>query len=96
MNELQVFSRNDPSYAQGFRTILATEAGQHDYIANWWPPGHLIGYEHEFHHGVVDFMRAIETGGTIEPNFYDGMKEMEVLDAAMASAKNGQKVSLGL
>ena len=96
MNELQVFSRNDPPYAQGFRTILATEAGQHDYIANWWPPGHLIGYEHEFHHGVVDFMRAIETGGTIEPNFYDGMKEMEVLDAAMASAKNGQKVSLGL
>ena len=96
MNELQVFSRNDPPYAQGFRTILATEGGQHDYIANWWPPGHLIGYEHEFHHGVVDFMRAIETGGTIEPNFYDGMKEMEVLDAAMASAKNGQKVSLGL
>lgn len=94
MNELQVFSRNDPAYAQGFRTILATEAGQHDYIANWWPPGHLIGYEHEFHHGVVDFMRAIETGGTIEPNFYDGMKEMEVLDAAMASARNGQKVSL--
>ncbi len=95
MNELQVFSRNDPAYAQGFRTILATEAGQHDYIANWWPPGHLIGYEHEFHHGVVDFMRAIETGGTVEPNFYDGMKEMEVLDAAMASARSGQKVSLG-
>ena len=94
MNELQVFSRNDPPYAQGFRTILATEAGQHDYIANWWPPGHLIGYEHEFHHGVVDFMRAIETGGTIQPNFYDGMKEMEVLNAAMASARSGQKVSL--
>lgn len=94
MNELQVFSRNDPAYAQGFRTILATEAGQHDYIAHWWPPGHLIGYEHEFHHGVYDFMRAIETGGTIEPNFYDGMKEMEVLDAAMESARSGQKVSV--
>ncbi len=94
MNELQVFSRNDPAYAQGFRTILATEAGQHDYIAHWWPPGHLIGYEHEFHHGVYDFMRAIETGGTIEPNFYDGMKEMEVLDAAMESARSGHRVTL--
>ncbi|HNS40844.1 MAG TPA: Gfo/Idh/MocA family oxidoreductase, partial [Promineifilum sp.] len=31
MNELQIFSRNDPAYAQGFRTILVTEGGQHDY-----------------------------------------------------------------
>jgi predicted dehydrogenase len=94
MNELQVFSRRDPAYAQGFRTILATEAGQHDYIANWWPPGHTIGYEHEFHHAVVDFMKAIETGGAIAPNFHDGLKEMEVLAAAVDSAKNGRKVSL--
>lgn len=94
MNELQVFSRNDPAHAQGFRTILATEGGQHDYIANWWPPGHIIGYEHEFHHAVVDFMKAIETGGAIAPNFHDGLKEMEVLAAAVESAKNGRKVSL--
>jgi predicted dehydrogenase len=94
MNELQVFSRNDPAYAQGFRTILVTEAGQHDYIANWWPPGHMIGYEHEFHHAVVDFMKAIETGGEIRPNFHDGLAEMQVLDAAAASARTGQKVTL--
>lgn len=94
MNELQVFSRNDPAHAQGFRTILATEAGQHDYIANWWPPGHIIGYEHEFHHAVVDFMKAIETGRTISPNFYDGLKEMEVLAAAVESARDGCRVSL--
>ena len=95
MNELQVFSRNDPAYAQGFRTVLATEGGQHDYIANWWPPGHIIGYEHEFHHAVVDFMKAIETGGTISPNFHDGLKEMEVLAAAVESARNGRKVNVG-
>jgi predicted dehydrogenase len=95
MNELQVFSRNDPAYAQGFRTILVTEGDHHDYIANWWPPGHIIGYEHEFHHAVVDFMKAIETGGSIAPNFYDGMKEMEVLSAALESAQTGQKVTVG-
>lgn len=94
MNELQVFSRNDPAHAQGFRTVLATEAGQHDYIANWWPPGHTIGYEHEFHHAVVDFMKAIETGGAIAPNFHDGLREMEVLAAAVESANSGKKVSL--
>jgi predicted dehydrogenase len=94
MNELQLFKRDDPAYAQGFRTILVTEGGEHDYIANWWPPGHMIGYEHEFHHAVVDFMAAIASGTDIAPNFYDGLKEMEVLDAAIRSAQLGRKVAV--
>ena len=94
MNEIQLFQRDDPPNAQGFRTIIATEGGQHDYIANWWPPGHIIGYEHEFHHAVVDFMDAIAKGTTIAPNFYDGLKVMEVLMAGLESAETGQRVTL--
>ncbi|MFZ1397452.1 MAG: Gfo/Idh/MocA family oxidoreductase [Candidatus Promineifilaceae bacterium] len=94
MNELQLFLRDDPAYAQGFRTIIATEGGQHAYVANWWPPGHIIGYEHEFHHAVVDFMQAIETGGEIRPNFYDGVKEVEVLQAGVQSAQAGERVAI--
>ena len=54
----------------------------------------MIGYEHEFHHAVVDFMHAIETGEEIRPNFRDGLAEMQVLDAAAQSARTGQKVTL--
>lgn len=93
MNELQFFSNDDPDYAQGFRTILATESS-HAYIENWWPPGHIIGYEHEFVHGVVDFLDALENNTKIEPNFYDGMKAMQVLDAALKSAEDGRKLVL--
>ncbi len=93
MNELQFFSNDDPDYAQGFRTILATESS-HAYIENWWPPGHIIGYEHEFVHGVVDFLDALENNTKIEPNFYDGMKAMQVLDAALKSAADGRKLVL--
>lgn len=93
MNELQFFSEADPAYAQGFRTILATESA-HAYIKNWWPPGHIIGYEHEFHHAVVDFCQAIETGGEIRPNFEDGLAETRVLDAALRAAATGQRVSV--
>jgi predicted dehydrogenase len=93
MNELQFFSNEDPAHAQGFRTILATE-GVHEYIAHWWPPGHIIGYEHEFVHAVVDFCKAVETGTKIEPNFYDGMKEMEVLEAGLRSAETGKAIEL--
>jgi predicted dehydrogenase len=94
MNELQLYQRDDPAYAQGFRTILTTEGDEHDYVANWWPPGHMIGYEHEFHHAVVDFMDAIANNTIITPNFYDGLKEMEVLMAGLESAKTGQRVTL--
>lgn len=92
MNELQLFQSDDPAFAQGFRTILATEGGQHDYVANWWPPGHMIGYEHEFHHSVVDFMEAIDKGNTIEPNFFDGLRTMEILEAGLQSSAKGKKV----
>jgi predicted dehydrogenase len=93
MNELQFFSSADPDYAQGFRTILATE-GVHDYITNWWPPGHVIGYEHEFVHAVVDFVDAVNRNTRIRPDFYDGMMELKVLEAGLESAEKGKKVVL--
>ncbi len=93
MNELEFYSQEDPPHAQGFRTIQATE-GVHDYAGAWWPPGHIIGYEHGFVHAVVDFLKAVDTKTKIEPNFYDGMKEIEVLEAGLRSAETGRTVEL--
>jgi len=93
MNELQFFSRNDPAYAQGFRTVLVTEPC-HAYVKNWWPPGHVIGYEHAFVHGIVDFMEAIVSDGNVEPNFADGIKVMTVLETGLKSAASGQRLSV--
>ncbi len=94
MNELQFFSMDDPEHAQGFRTILATEP-IHPYMSHWWPPGHMIGYEHEFHHAVADFLTAVDTGEPIRPNFHDGLKTMQVLEAALKSAESGMAVAVG-
>jgi len=93
MNELKFFSAEDPPHAQGFRTIIATEPC-HKYVANWWPPGHSIGFEHEFHHGVVDFVEAIVNGTAVEPNFHDGLKGMRVLEAGLEAARTGTRVVL--
>lgn len=93
MNELQYFSRADPAHAQGFRTILATEAC-HAYAGHWWPPGHILGYEHGFVHGVADFVQAIASGGPIAPDFTDGVACVKVLEAGLRSAASGQRVSL--
>jgi predicted dehydrogenase len=94
MNELKFYSAADPDDSQGFRTIIVTEP-VHPYIENWWPPGHIIGYEHEFVHSVVDFLDAMDKGGKVEPNFYDGMKAMEVLEAGLESAETGRRIDLG-
>lgn len=93
MNELQYFSRRDPEHAQGFRTILATESC-HEYVNAWWPPGHVLGYEHAFVHGAVDFIQAIAKNQPIEPNFNDGLKCIQVLEAGLKSARLGKKITL--
>jgi predicted dehydrogenase len=93
MNELQFLDLSDTADEQGFRTILVTNS-THPYIAAWWPPGHIIGYEHEFSHAIVDFLGAIEKGTKISPNFYDGMKAMQVLEAAIQSSDSGKKVTV--
>jgi predicted dehydrogenase len=90
MNELNYFSRDDSEGHQGFRTIQVTEA-VHPYIANWWPPGHIIGYEHGFIHAMADFMKAIENGTEIQPNFRDGVSILKVLEAGLKSAESESK-----
>lgn len=93
MNELQYFSRHDEPKAQGFRTIIATESS-HPYISHWWPPGHLIGYEHGFVHAAADFLQAIDQDLPIAPNFADGVQCLEVLDAGIKSAAEGRRIEL--
>lgn len=93
MNELQYYSSEPPVSEQGFTTILTTEPS-HPYMANWWAPGHNIGYQHLFFHAVYDFLTAIESETQIAPNFYDGYKVMEILEAGLKSAETGQRIDL--
>lgn len=93
MNRLQFYSGKDLADRSGFRDILVTER-THDYVGAWWPPGHIIGYEHGFVHAAVDFLNACATGDTASPNFEDGVKGLQVLEAAAASAESGRRVRL--
>ena len=60
MNRLKYFNGDDPKDRQGFRDILVTERdGVQPYVSNWWPPGHIIGYEHTFVHVVGRFRECL-------------------------------------
>jgi predicted dehydrogenase len=92
MNELDVYVEQGPN--SGFRTISVTHP-QHPYISAWWPPGHIIGFEHSFTHTVYDFIRAIADGKQPRPNFEDGLQNQRGLDAIERSAVTGQWQKIG-
>jgi len=87
LNELQFFSSEDQRFAQGFRQILVTE-GEHPYVNKWWPSGHIIGWEHTFTHEIHDFLKAIVDGGSVLPDFADGVKTQAVLEAVKQSIQS--------
>jgi predicted dehydrogenase len=92
MNELRYYDRgneqSDVGSLAGFRLIQATD-GSHPYCGNWWPPAHIIGYEHSFTHGVYDLLNAIADGSAIAPDFRDGAKCNAVLEAVTSSIAAG-------
>jgi predicted dehydrogenase len=85
LNELQFCDRSDDPATAGFRTILVTEPG-HPYLSAWWPPGHVLGWEHTFTHEVRDLVTAIAAGTEPAPSFRDGLQVQRVLAAVEQSA----------
>jgi predicted dehydrogenase len=86
MNELAFYDADEDPASAGFRRILATESS-HPYMDAWWPPGHIIGYEHTFTHEVRDFVLAFASGEAPNPSFSDGLQVQRVLAAVEASAQ---------
>jgi predicted dehydrogenase len=84
LNELEFYDATRPTAEQGFTRILVTEP-EHPYVAAWWPPGHLLGYEHGFTHQARDFLDTIATGADPRPSFADALGVQRVLDAVVAS-----------
>ncbi|AFZ73317.1 Gfo/Idh/MocA family protein [Natronobacterium gregoryi] len=54
LNELEVHRESD----RGYETILVTDADD-PYVDHWWPPGHVIGWEHTFVHENYEFLAAV-------------------------------------
>ena len=87
MNELSFYDNTEDADTAGFRRILVTEP-THPYVGAWWPPGHLLGWEHSFTHEVVDLIGDIWSGRDPVPSFADGLQVQQVLAAVERSAAN--------
>jgi predicted dehydrogenase len=63
-------------------------------MTHWWPPGHVIGYEHTFVHELYEFLEAVAHGRETSPSFVDGVLCCKVLDAVEESVKRKEWVEL--
>ncbi|HUK82441.1 MAG TPA: Gfo/Idh/MocA family oxidoreductase [Verrucomicrobiae bacterium] len=96
MNWLKYYNDADPTDRRGFRDILVTQGGgAHPYVGNWWPPGHIIGYEHTFVHTFADFVNAVVDRRSVQPTFEDGLANQIVLTSVEKSAHARRWIKLG-
>jgi predicted dehydrogenase len=73
--------------------VLVTER-THPFLDWWWPPGHIIGWEHTFVHEIHHLLRAIAEDGDVAPygaTFEDGYRAAEVCDAIVRSGESGRR-----
>jgi predicted dehydrogenase len=95
MNELEVnLADSKPGErAQGFRTVLVSEA-YHPYWEHWWPHGHMIGWEDNFVHELLHLLTAIREDTPIGPHgatLEDGYRCAEICDAIVRSHESGKR-----
>lgn len=97
MNELQVFWVDDePRETQGFHDVLITE-GHHPWWENWWPHGHIIGWEHTFVHEINHLLDCIVNDRDVAPYgaaFEDGYRAAVICDAILQSAAEKKQVDI--
>jgi predicted dehydrogenase len=67
--------------------VIQTTDGSHPYTGNYWPAGHIIGYEHTFINLISDMLVAFTEGKEFHPNFSDGLACQKVLDAVVRSSE---------
>lgn len=95
MNEMEVYwVGEEPKETQGFKNVLVSEPF-HPWWENWWPQGHMIGWEHTFVHEITHLLDCIVNDKPVAPigaDFEDGYRCAVVCDAILESATNKRQV----
>ncbi len=96
LNELEVFRAERGRRDRGFKTVLVTD-GDHPYGGAWWPPGHILGWEHTFVHQLHHLVKTIigeEAVAPLAADFHDGYINAVLCDALLQAARTGKRVRL--
>jgi len=96
-NRLHVYFLDDErERLGGFRDVVVTNP-EHPFLDRWWPPGHVLGWEHAMVHQWRDFLEAVIDDRPVlsrQASFADGHRAAVVCDAILASSREGRRVEL--
>lgn len=96
MNNLEVYMKGGDRDTAGFTKVLVSESF-HPFWSNWWPQGHIIGWEHTFVHEFAHFFDAIVNKTSVKPygaDFEDGYRNAVICDAIVQSSKEKKQVDI--
>jgi predicted dehydrogenase len=97
LNHLHVYLKGrDPQIVNGFTDVSVTQPG-HPFIKNWWPAGHIIGWEHTFAHEISHFLDAVANDHLVDPygaTFEDGYKAALISEAIITSSNTGKRIEI--
>lgn len=92
LNNLMMF-RRDGSAVNGFAQEIVCEA-HHEIAKDWWPTGHILGWEHSHINMLAHFLRAVAEGTEVGPDaatFRDGARAADVAQAITVSSESGHR-----
>ncbi|MGL4269135.1 MAG: Gfo/Idh/MocA family protein [Plesiomonas sp.] len=93
MAELKLYRHDDPVARQGFKTLLVGPAHT-DYAAFCGGAGHGIGFNDQKTVEIRDLVDAIAADRPLWPDFEEGWRVSQVLDAIALSHAEGQWVAV--
>jgi predicted dehydrogenase len=80
----------------GMADVIVCEPG-HPFVDLWWPPGHLLGWEHAHTNMFIHFFRCLGEERPLGPDaatFEDGYRVALISEAMLASASTGRRVQI--
>jgi predicted dehydrogenase len=85
MNELELYTSGDAPGRVGYRRLLI--GPEHPDFRNFTPaPGHGLGYNDLKVIEARNFLRAVQLGHGAEPDFDEGLRVQQVMEAVELSA----------
>lgn len=95
LNNLKI-ARRGTSCGNGFTEEIMCEADQ-PIAKDWWPTGHILGWEHSHINMLSHFLKAVAYGTDVEPDaatFRDGARASAVAAAMVSSAATGARTTV--
>ena len=76
--------------------MLVTQP-DHPFLREWWPPGHVLGWEHSFVHQWRDFLQAFLDERPVpdrQASFEDGYRAAVLCEAIHTAARSGRRIEI--